>query len=371
MSKYTSYLFLAVLFFFSCKEEKEDLVIPDSYDASTFEANNDDAESFFSTLEAFKSKMDEGKTMAITASELSAFLTQGGAITINNSASSYYAGKIAEWIPELANASGGTYNPDLTPAQNGEGGVYGSSSKYLFDENGVELKQWIEKGLFASLIYNKIANDYFSGEVTLEDADKALALYGAHPDFANSNKSANHANPDRYVAGYLCRRDDGSGSGPYLQVKQGFLKLQAALKGGSDYDQERDEAIEQILLNMEEGIIATAINYAYQCSAGFSVTNPTDDDKSKALHAWGELTGFIHGFRQVDRKVIDDNDGVSHNLEHLSADYDQIANPTIFIGNATTIGEFEHVIEEFQSIYGFSASELTLFESNQVDVREP
>jgi len=71
--------------------------------------------------------------------------------------------------------------------------------------------------------------------------------------FPNTNNLNKSSNPDVYLANYVARRTKGIG-GIYLGVKSSFNNAQAVAKADSDYNKNRDEAIEAILLNWEKVI---------------------------------------------------------------------------------------------------------------------
>jgi hypothetical protein len=355
--------------FVACKKDKEDLQIPDNYDGSTFDANTVQEYEIRAQLKTLTDEMKKGRVNGVTvdASTLNN-LYNAGTKSLSSITVSQYSAQIQALLNELATASGGTY--DATLPVSGQGGTYGGSTKYLFDENGVELEQLVEKGLFGAALYNYAASQILTGDVDQAKLDKALALFGANPTFANSNDGSKHQKPDVFGAVYAARRDDNSGNGIYLSAKKNFIKAQAAIKAGSDYNEERDEAINEILLNWEKGLAATIIHYSFDGINKLSTTSPDDASRAGALHSLGENVGFAAGLKFVVRKKIKDTtiDAVLTKLKYPYGGpgimHEFVKNPT----QATT--ELQEVINLLKSEYGFSDAEIEGFKNNWISVQQ-
>merc|ERR1711916_133282 len=72
------------------------------------------------------------------------------------------------WLTELvnsANSTTGFQNPGLngSPMQGEQGGLLGTR---LLDENGLDLEQMIEKGLFGAALYNHAIDVIQNGDLT-------------------------------------------------------------------------------------------------------------------------------------------------------------------------------------------------------------
>jgi hypothetical protein len=366
-------LFLASAFF-SCKKDKtkDPLKIPDTYDATTYSANTVAEYQLRQQLKDLSTEMKKARVLGVTvdATALNT-LYNAGTFSLSSASSTQFKTKLTTIFAELAAASGGTFDPALLPAQNGEGGVYGGSTTYLFDENGLENEQAVEKGLFGAAMYHYAVTIYLSGDISLEDLDKSVALFGAHPDFANSNKAANHTNPDEFLAGYAARRDDGSGIGVYLSVKKNFIKAQAAVKAGSDYNEERDEAIAAIKLNWEKGFAATVINYCFDAITKLSSTTLTNDTKAGALHGLSEASAFFYGLKYVPAKKISDTK-IEEILTKLRNPESGTASLHEFVKNPVqAVTDIETAIVLIKAEYGFTDAEVESFKLNQVNLREP
>jgi hypothetical protein len=366
-------LFLASALF-SCKkdEDKDPLQIPDNYDGVNYTTNTVSEYELRQQLKNLSTEMKKGRVSGITvdAATLNS-LYNTGTFSLSYATTSQFKTKLTTIFAELAAASGGAFDPALTPAQNGEGGVFGGSTTFLFDENGLENEQVVEKGLFGAAMYHYAVTQYLSGDISLEDLDKSIALYGAHPDFPNSNKAANHTNPDEFLAGYAARRDDSSGNGVYLKVKKNFIKAQAAMKAGSDYNEELDEAVAAIKLNWEKGFAATVINYCFDAITKLSSTTPTDDTKAGALHGLSEALAFLYGLKYVPGKKISDTK-IEEILTKLRNPESGTASMHEFVKNPVqAVTDIEATIALIKTEYGFTDAEVESFKLNQVNVREP
>ncbi|MBK6993792.1 MAG: DUF4856 domain-containing protein [Lewinellaceae bacterium] len=264
----------------------------------------------------------------------------------------------------MAKASGTSYTPGVPT---GNGGVLNG---YLFDENGLEYEQLMEKGLFGAALYNH-AVSLMKGSMTPATADQLLRIFGAHPDFPNTPTAANAANPAKFMANYAARRDKNDGTGLYFQMKNAFIKLQAALKAGKDYKQERDEALLALRQTWEKVNAGTMINYCHSVISDLSATNPTDAQKASALHAYSECVGFIHGWRTIpqDFKTITDVE-IDELLVLFNAPYN--GTPTSYKFATDPVNELPkltQVISKLKAKYGFSDQEVEDFRNNWVAVQ--
>ncbi|MFN4080525.1 MAG: hypothetical protein ACK4NS_06460, partial [Saprospiraceae bacterium] len=288
-------------------DDKRPLSVPSSYDGAQYASRTATQYAVRGQLNALVAACKKGRTQGVTLSfdTLNNLYATAGAPTLKSIATPYYDGQLSGpngWLAELAKASGGTYTPG--PPTGGQGGVFGP---YLFDENGLEIEQLVEKGLFGAALYNH-AVSLMQGEITEATVDQLVAIFGAHPDFPNTPTAAKAANPDAFMANYAARRDKNDGAGLYSQIKRAFIKLQAAVKAGPDYRQERDEALAEISLLWEKINFATVINYSHTVIRLMSNTNPTDAEKASALHSYGEAVGFTHGWRTIPasyRRITD------------------------------------------------------------------
>ncbi|WP_209329136.1 hypothetical protein [Lunatimonas salinarum] len=362
---------LAGMLLFSCEDNgvdiRPDLQIPASYDGANFTTATTVQRAVLNQLSALTVEMQRGRIGEAVTQETLEDLFSGGNPSVEAVATPYYAGLITgtgAWLDELAKASGGSVYTPGVPV--GEGGTLGG---YLFDENGLELEQMVEKGLFGAALYHH-ATTLLSGDMTSEEVDQVLAVFGATPAFSNSS-SNNVASDvrDRFMANYTARRDKNDGNGLYSQIKAAFLKLQAATAAGSEYQAEKLEAIDDIKLIWEKANAATIINYCHATISRLSATNPTSSDIGAGLHAYGEAVGFIHGWRTIpqEHKRITDAQ-IDAILVLLNAPYNGTPTSYKFVTDAVNeLPKLSQVMDQLQAIYQFTDQDIIDFEKNWVN----
>lgn len=362
--------------FTSCdKEDNDDLKqpfsIPSSYDGSSFVVNTVEQNNLLNQLSALTSEAKNGRTSGVVVSRQTLEnLFVNGNPSLSAEITDYYKNKLEGdngWFDELAKSSGTTWTPQ-SPDGSSEGGVFGS---YLFDENGVEIEQLVEKGQFGATFYNH-ATKIMSSTMTLQKVDQLVAIYGAKPSFSNSGSNNVAAeNRDVALANYAARRDKNDGNGMYTQIKEAFIVLQAAVKLGDEYKQEQEIALNKIKELWEKINAATVINYCHSPISALSNTNPTDAQKSGALHAIGEAIGFLQGLKTVNpqfRKITDSQ--IDEILVLFNAPANGTATVYAFATNPSTeLAKLQQAITRLQNIYGFSNQEIEDFKSNWVNVQ--
>ena len=349
-------------------EGKQPLVVPQSYDGAQYASRTSVQYAVRGQMNALVAECKKGRTQGATLSfdALNNLYAAAGAPTLKSITTAYFDNRLSGpngWLAELAKASGGVYAPG--PPAGGQGGVFGP---YLFDENGLELEQLVEKGLFGAAMYNH-AVSLMQGEITESTVDQLVAIFGAHPDFPNTPTAAKAANPDAFMANYAARRDKNDGAGLYSQIKRAFIKLQAAVKAGPDYRQERDEALAEISLLWEKINFATVINYSHTVIRLMSNTNPTDAEKASALHSYGEAVGFTHGWRTLPasyRRITDAQ--IDQILTLLNAAPNTTPTSYLFISSPVSqLPKAQDVIALLKGIYGFTDAEIEDFKENWVN----
>lgn len=352
--------------------QKAPLIVPSVYDSANYAANTTTQASVLTALSDQVAEARKGRTSGtlVTFTALQN-LYNAGSPSLKTVSTTYYAGKmdgVGGYMDELAKASGGTYTPG-TPT--GQGGTFGTgSSSYLFDENGVEYEQLIEKGQFGAVLF-KHASDLLTGPVSLATVNQVVAIFGTNPTFPNT--STNKApQPDKFMAVYAARRSDSSNTNSlYNQLKFQFIKLQAALKAGDNYKPEQQEAIAGILLVWEKINGATIINYCQQATTTLSSTTVTDNQKASALHAIGEGIGFAHGFKTINqnsRKITDTQ------LDEILVLFNAPASgtPTVYKFVTESVNELpklQQIITKVKGIYGFTDNEVASFANNWVNLQ--
>jgi hypothetical protein len=351
----------------SCSKQQQDvLVIPDQYDGASFTSQVDPA--LRNQLTLLVNEMKRGRIVdtVLLFSALQALYNPPGLPSLSKSVTPYYNSRIAApdngFLFIMARASGSVYSPGLPQ---GSGGVFGG---YLFDETGLEMEQLVEKGLLSAAMFREF-NQLALGNITEATVDQMVSVYGAHPDFPNSFQANIHVNPDVFSANYAARRDKNDGTGFYTRIRDQFIRLQAAVRGGTAYNIDRDAAIAEIRLLWEKSTAATIIHYVQVATSKLSNTNPTVADQAAALHALSEAIGFLHGFRTVQPKVIQDAD-IDNLLNLMNAPWNATSAPYLFVTNPVQeLPKLDQATERIANIYGFTPAEVDAFRQNWVLVQ--
>lgn len=366
-TKYAAILLFSIIII-GCKDEedplqpKTPLTVPAQYDTTGYVAATKQQFAWRKAFVDAVNHMKKAKTkgVTVTESEINTLLETSD---FDNLMSTYYKQLVTQYVQELAKASGGSYDPLKSPAENGNGGVFGA---YLFEEHGLELEQCIEKGLFGAALYNYAVSTYLTGSVTSEKLSQAMVLYGADPSFPNTNTAANTTKPDIHSALYAARRDDNSGTGFYRQIQKNFLTAQAAVKAGASYNDELQSALKGIRENWEKALAATVINYMYAATSGLSKTNATPDEIAAALHAYAEGVGFIHGLKGSSTKIITDKE-VDDILALLLVKNQNEITTYLFVQDpAKYLPNLIEVQNSLKKVYSFTDAQMEAFRKNWV-----
>lgn len=338
-----------------------DLIIPTVYDSTSWRTNAATELSVQAALSNLAREMQRGRTPGtiVEASVLTSAFAPLRAIT-----TPYYASRIDAWIPQLAASSGGTFDPRKTATENGQGGTFGA---YLFDEYGVEIEQLVEKGLFTAAQYNH-ALTVMADAPSAKNVDRVLAVYGAHPAFANTGTSGK-PNRDFHSAVYAARRSDTANQNSlYARIKHQLLRARAAAVAGDAYTSVYAQAMAEVRQNWERVIMATVVNYLYAAIDVLKSTNPDDAKLASAMHAYAECLGFIHGWKSIpaNSKVISDA-----TVDSWLTTLGMPANGTpsamvLFNDPGRGITAFDSVIQSIKALYGFTDAEMEGFKVNWV-----
>jgi hypothetical protein len=197
------------------------------------------------------------------------------------------------WFSDLANASADF----ASTASDGQAGTLTSgTSTYLFDANGVEHVQLIEKGLMGAVFMNQALNSYFgSGKMNvdneaIEDAvngkyytemehhwDEAFGYFGAPSDFTTSTESF------RFWAKYCDKRNDQLASNQAMM--NAFITGRTAIVNNDLTT--RDAQILAARTMWEKVSAAQAVAYLEGAQGYFG------NDDAKFLHELSEAYAFI------------------------------------------------------------------------------
>lgn len=175
-------------------------------------------------------------------------------------------------------------------------------SKYLFNANGLEYKELIEKGLFGAFLYYQITSVYLSPEkmnvdneiVTQGEGttmqhhwDEAFGYLAVPTDFPTNTNGL------KFLSRYMNSRNAILDCNK--NIMNAFIKGRAAINN-KDY-QVRDAQIQIISNELERIMAATAINYLNQAKTNFA-------DDARRNHNLSECRGFILALKFNIRKKI-------------------------------------------------------------------
>ncbi len=186
---------------------------------------------------------------------------------------------------------------NASAAADGQAGTLSSgTSAYLFDANGIEPVQLIEKGLMGAVFLNQALNVYFGpGKMDVDNStpepgefytemehhwDEAFGYFGVDVDFPTTI-------PDRFWGKY-CNNQDAL-LNCNTEMMNFFLKGRAAITGQELTD--RDAAIQEIRTEWEEISAYQAMDYLDEAIANFG------SDDAKFLHVLSEAWAFAWNLR--------------------------------------------------------------------------
>jgi hypothetical protein len=201
------------------------------------------------------------------------------------------------WMDDFALAS----QSFAQTASDGQAGTLtaGSGSTYLFDANGVEHKQYIEKGLMGAVFFYQALSVYFGDgkmdvdNTTAVDAangkyytsmehhwDEAFGYFGVDINFPTNV-------PDRFWGKYCNNQDATLNSNSDMMTQ--FLTGRAAISANEPTD--RDAAITAIRTEWENISAYQAMSYIDDCLGYFG------SDDGAFLHALAEAYAFAWNLR--------------------------------------------------------------------------
>lgn len=367
--KQISLFLLALVVLTACKKnkiEKAALQVPTAYQSATYAANVVNEASIrrqLSTLTTYMKKAEK-VDFKLNKDSLNYYFNNNGTPALSSITPSYYSNLMtSKWFDVMVGDSQNAYDP-INGATATIGGVYGARQ---LDKRAKETNQEIEKGLFGAAMYNYFVNLSLT-KITPETVDKMVCIYGAHPNFPNTNTATKTATPDAVIAMYAARRDKNDGNGLYSQIKNQFIKLKAATTAGDAYLDEQNSAVAELKILMEKAIMATVIHYGFAAKTKLIKTSPLATDISGGLHDLGENVGFVHGFKtvpQAHRKITDAQ--IDEILALLLAPADTDATMYKFVTDGVNqlpkIAQFQQILK---TTYGFTDAEMNDFKINWV-----
>jgi hypothetical protein len=330
--------------------------LPSTYESPSYDQNTVVEKDLRTRLKGLLQPMKDAEaslSVKPTESELKA-LWNAGSPSLRSLTTSYFVPKIEAMITAFSQAAGSSWTP--TPTPTGPGGKYGAN---IYSAQGVDLRQGIEKGIFSATFYNH-ALALQSQPITAATLDRLIAIFGAHASFPADTAAAQ--NPDEFVAAYAKRRDkrEPQNPGPYLKIKQAMIRAQAAIAAGPGCASEVDASLKTFRNEWERAEFQTAIYYLNDASKKLSAAAPAPADQSAALHSFGEVIGFIHGWRQLptDRRIITDAQ-IDDLLKLLLSDPGAPSTAyKLITDTAAELPKLTLAIQKVATIYGLSPAQV-------------
>jgi len=331
--------------------------LPSAYESPSYDQNTVMERDIRARLKALLQPMKDAEaslSVKPTEDELKA-LWNAGTPSLRSLTSSYYIPKVEAMLSDFSKAAGNGWTPSTTPS--GSGGKFGS---YIFSSQGVDLRQGIEKGMFAATFYRH-ALALQSQPISAATLDRLIAIYGSHASFPADTAAAQ--NPDEFVSAYAKRRDkrDPQNPGPYLKIKQAMIYAQAALAAGTACSAEVQASLTVFRNEWERAVFQTVIYYLNDASKKLSAAVPAPADQSAALHGFGEVIGFIHGWKQLpaDRRIITDAQ-IDDLLKLLLSDPSAASSSAykLITDTATELPKLNLAIQKVAAVYGLTPAQV-------------
>ena len=172
-------------------------------------------------------------------------------------------------------------------------------------------------------------------------------------------------NPDVNAASYAARRDSKKpeSPGPYQRAKAALIKAKV-LSSVPACAAERDAAVTAFLLEWEKSTFATAIFYLndlLQVKLGGA-----SPDMPAAMHAYGEIIGFVAGWKTLpaDKRKVTDAQVDALLTKLLSPPDLPSTGYKLVTDTAGQLAALQGAITDIAGIYGFSAAEVESFKKN-------
>ena len=348
------------------------LVVAEAYDGADFETNAAAVLALRAQLDALNAELKKPELDLAYLPELAALtaLYEAGSPSLADENTADHDALVRGWFGDVVAAAGNAWTPVDPPM--GDGGVLG---EYLFNAEGIDLRQAIEKGSFAAIFYRHARANYAMPDAA--QLDSLLAAYGAHPSFPGDSETTDPAvvpHPDRLAAQYAERRSpkdpsdaskplDPADPGPYFRVKRHFLVAQAALAKGAACDAERDAAVAAIFEEWERSLAATSIYYFKGAATQLTTEPSTPELVSKGLHGFNEAVAFVRGFRgvpDVERRIA--NAQLDPLLASVLVPAEGPASAhTLATDSASTVPALLSAVDAIAQVYGFTPAEVAEF----------
>ena len=298
--------FFALAIFASACSDSNDEVTPNAPKTYNFENVSYSGQTTrLETLEELTTEMKKGNDgNEVSSTDLYAIYTKDvGGKKLHNKVHSEYEAQFKTWFDALEKAS-----KSKVAGKSGVAGVVTSNDgdkKYLFDENGIEYTQLVEKGLMGALMYHQATSVYFGSpkmdvdneEVTEGQGTKMQhhwdEAFGYFPAEQKSDNAA-HTLKNKYWGKYASKTDK-VGLKSSEKILNAFIAGRHAIN--TKDNKTRDAKITEIRKEWELIVAGTAIHYLNAASQNLN-------DDALRNHELSEARAFIFSLRfNPDSKV--------------------------------------------------------------------
>lgn len=237
------------------------------------------------------------------------------------------------------------------------GGVYGNSQRGM-DPGGIELRQIVDKGLFAGGALYPYALDLTEGTITPATIDALAAIWGGNETLDPAGSLTDSANYSHQM-------------GYHGRIAAALIAAKA-YAASADCTDERDAAVRDFFSLWEESMLARFVYYANQ-GATRTAAATSDDNLVEALHQIAEGIGLALGFRAVPhpttgplagRATKIDRRAIDAMMTAIGVDRDDLGASTLgfFIEDADAFAAAALQVEALVAqVYGFTPAQITAF----------
>ncbi|HEY8430219.1 MAG TPA: hypothetical protein VIL20_17680 [Sandaracinaceae bacterium] len=262
---------------------------PDTWDAPDFETNAAEALALRAQLDALAGETmrgaEQGTVTVGGVDDLNA-LFEAGDPSLASVATPFAVDLMADVFEEFVELVGA--GPQDLVDESGAfvpgtaGGIFGTDSRGI-NEGGLEVRQLVDKGLFAGGALYNYALGLTEGQITPATVEAIGAAWGTHAtlDPEMRTDSANYSR----AMGYHARMVEA------LVAAHAYAADEACTA-------QRDEALRTFFRTWELSMFARFVYYANVAAVGLGAVS-SDDDVAAALHEIAEGIGLALGFRGV------------------------------------------------------------------------
>ncbi len=274
-------------------------------------------------------------------------ITSAGFTGVIDNAFAEFVDVIAAGTKDLID-EGGQWTPGTS------GGIFGSSTRG-FNEGGLEVRQLVDKGLFAGAGLYNYALGRTAGTIDAATIDALAAAWG-------SNETLDPMGMPADSAGYTYEMGFHARAANALAAAKAYAADPQCLN-------ERDEAIRSFFNTWEQAMAARLVYYA-NVAVTATASATMDDDFAGALHELAEGAGLVLGFHGLEApatgpmsasaRIITDKD-LANIMDALGIDITDLG--------ASSTGEFVENVPNFEAavtaveavvadVYGLTADDV-------------